>query len=105
MTVASLPSRPLWMMIFGVVAILAGCHRESRAGFEGYVEGKYVYVASPQGGRLEQLSVSRGDVVNTSHPLFTLDREPEAAAVQPGRATSARRRSPTRRPSNRQASA
>ncbi len=28
MTVASLPSRPLWMMIFGVVAILAGCHRE-----------------------------------------------------------------------------
>ncbi len=40
-----------------------------------------MYVASPQGGRLDELSVSRGDVVTASHPLFTLDREPEAAAA------------------------
>jgi len=82
MKTASLPSPLLSVLTLALVATLAGCNRESRTGFEGYVEGKYVYVASPQGGRLEDLAVSRGDVVDTSHPLFTLEREPESAAVR-----------------------
>jgi len=60
---------------------LAACAKKSQKGYAGYVEGKFVYVASPQSGRLEQLAVQRGKVVEVSHPLFALDREPEAAAL------------------------
>ena len=76
------PRRLLLALTIAAGALPSSCSRKSSSGFEGYVEGKYVYVASPQGGRLDGLSVSRGDVVHASHPLFALDREPEAAAVQ-----------------------
>jgi HlyD family secretion protein len=83
MTFHSLPFRHQFVALTVALALLLpACSRKSSNGFEGYAEGKYVYVASPQGGRLDQLSVSRGDVVAVSHPLFTLDSEPEAAAVQ-----------------------
>src|SRR5580765_2226187 len=83
MTVNSLPfHHRLIALVAAMAFLLPGCSRNTSSGFEGYAEGKYVYVASPQGGRLEQLFVSRGDVVSASHPLFTLDSEPEAAAVQ-----------------------
>ncbi len=83
MNLTSLPSsRIVFALMAAAGALLSGCSRKSTSGFEGYVEGKYVYVASSQGGRLDSLSVTRGEVVNASHPLFALDREPEAAAVQ-----------------------
>ena len=83
MSINSLPSHHFVVALcIAVATLLSGCSRNTSSGFEGYVEGKYVYVASPQGGRLEELSVSRGDVVDASHPLFTLDREPEAASAQ-----------------------
>jgi HlyD family secretion protein len=83
MNISSLPRLRFTFSISVLVATaLAGCSHNASNGFQGYVEGKYVYVASPQGGRLEELSVTRGTVVKTSQPLFTLDREPEAAAVQ-----------------------
>jgi len=63
-----------------LAAILASCSRTPTNAYQGYAEGKFVYVASSQGGRLDELSVTRGDVVTISHPLFTLDDEPEAAA-------------------------
>ncbi|MGA7459854.1 MAG: HlyD family efflux transporter periplasmic adaptor subunit [Candidatus Korobacteraceae bacterium] len=44
------------------------------------MEGKFVYIASPQSGQLEHLSVARGETIAVSHPLFALDSEPEAAA-------------------------
>lgn len=82
MTLTSLPCCRYRLAIAVVaLAFFSGCARPSNKGFQGYVEGKYVYVASPQGGRLEDLSVSRGDVVGVSQPLFALDREPEAAAL------------------------
>lgn len=74
--------RLIFVAMFALGMLVSGCSRHSSSGFEGYVEGKYVYVASPQGGRLDELSVSRGDVIAASHALFTLDREPESAAVQ-----------------------
>lgn len=41
--------------------------------FHGYVEGEYVRVAAPLGGRLEKLFVARGDQVQAGTPLFALD--------------------------------
>ena len=45
--------------------------------FQGYMEGEYVYVASPVAGRLEKLAVHRGDDVQPSQILFNLEPEPE----------------------------
>jgi HlyD family secretion protein len=83
MNIATSPAR-LRFLAFATLAVmpLSACSRNSVNGYEGYVEGKFVYVASPQAGRLDELSVTRGDVVNASHPLFRLDQEPETAAVR-----------------------
>jgi len=63
-----------------LVSCLAGCSRQSGNSYQGYVEGKFVYVASPQSGRLEQLAVARGETITAGKPLFTLDQEPELSA-------------------------
>ena len=39
---------------------LAGCAPEPAGSWQGYVEGEFVYVASPLGGALTNLAVSRG---------------------------------------------
>ena len=61
---------------------LAGCSSDSDHEFQGYVEGEYVYVASPLGGALTNLAVARGDEVKSGQLLFTLERESEASAVR-----------------------
>lgn len=57
-----------------------GCSRKVGNSYQGYVEGKFVYVASPQSGRMDKLSVARGDTVAIGKPLFALDQEPELSA-------------------------
>ena len=79
MSVSMLSIR-LTLVVFAIASVGLGCSRRPADSYEGYVEGKFVYVATPQSGRLTRLSVSRGDDVAVSHPLFSLDREPEAAA-------------------------
>ncbi|HTX75887.1 MAG TPA: HlyD family efflux transporter periplasmic adaptor subunit [Terracidiphilus sp.] len=61
--------------------LLAGCAHHPVAWYQGYVEGRFVYVASPQSGQLEHLSVERGETISAGHPLFALDDQPEAAAA------------------------
>lgn len=72
--------RWLLLPLVGSITIVGGCSRHPTNTYEGYVEGKFVYVASPQGGRLTHLSVARGESIAASHPLFSLDHEPEASA-------------------------
>lgn len=68
----------------GLIAVLlgclTGCSRPSNNSYQGYVEGKFVYVASPQSGQLDKLSVARGDTIAVGQPLFMLDQEPEFSA-------------------------
>src|SRR5262245_51039964 len=59
---------------------IAGCGSPDPKRVQGYVEGEYVYVASPLAGTLETLSVRRGDQVSAGVPLFALDAAPEKAA-------------------------
>jgi HlyD family secretion protein len=62
-------------------ALLAGCERgREPAAWSGYVEGEYVYVASPFGGALRQLAVQPGQTVARDAPLFELDADSERAA-------------------------
>jgi HlyD family secretion protein len=63
-----------------VLCHLTGCNSSDPKRFQGYVEGEYVYVASPLAGTLETLSVRRGVAVSAGVPLFALDAVPEKAA-------------------------
>lgn len=61
--------------------VLAGCSPKAGQGYQGYVEGEFVYMASPLAGTLTNLAVSRGLEVKTGQLLFELEREAEMAAV------------------------
>ena len=56
--------------------------RIRRTQFQGYIEGEYVYVASPLGGTLQNLAVARGDEVEAGQLLFQLERGSEADAAR-----------------------
>ena len=62
--------------------MVTGCSRKQVNTYQGYIEGKFVYVASPQSGRLDHLSVTRGETIEAGHPLFQFDNEPEADEVR-----------------------
>jgi HlyD family secretion protein len=75
-------SLPLgWAVLLGII-LAGGCSETGQDTFQGYVEGEFVYVASPLGGQLEALSVRRGRTVKVDDPLFQLDKKAETAAVQ-----------------------
>jgi HlyD family secretion protein len=64
-----------------VAGFFTGCSRHSPNEFQGYIEGEYVYVASPLGGALTNLAVARGNSVTNGQLLFELERGFEAAAL------------------------
>lgn len=66
--------------VIAAVCIFQGCSRSDRQRMQGYVEGEFVYVASPHAGALESLHVQRGQNVNPGDPLFTLESISEKAA-------------------------
>ncbi|SDX21296.1 HlyD family secretion protein [Collimonas sp. OK242] len=70
--------------IFVIAALcyltLAGCTPSNDNDWQGYVEGEYVYVASSQAGRLDRLSVRRGQQVASGEQLFMLESGDEIAA-------------------------
>ncbi|NMM03556.1 HlyD family efflux transporter periplasmic adaptor subunit [Paraburkholderia sp. RP-4-7] len=68
-------------MLF-VVLTLAGCSHHDDNTYQGYVEGEFVYLGSSQSGTLTQLSVTRGQTVNASEPVFALESADEAAALE-----------------------
>ena len=63
-------------------ALLAGCSSQPSGSFQGYLEGEFVYVASPIPGLLTNLAVRRGSEVKTGQLLFELEGEPESAALR-----------------------
>jgi HlyD family secretion protein len=78
-------------LVVGLVAVLAaGCSRGPANVFQGYIEGEYVYVASPLGGTLTNLAVARGDEIPGGRLLFELERGSEAAALAEAKKNLAR---------------
>jgi HlyD family secretion protein len=74
--------RPLLRIAGALVLLLlvASCSDPPKDRFQGYVEGEFVYVASPLAGQLEMLSVQRGQQVTAGQQLFALDETAEKAA-------------------------
>ena len=60
--------------------VLMTCQRPASDRVQGYVEGEFVYVASPFAGALEALAVRRGQQVHEGEALFALERGSEKAA-------------------------
>jgi len=67
-------------LIAALTLALAACSDAPSAARQGYVEGEFVNVASPIAGRLDRLSVRRGDTIAVGAPLFALEAQSEAAA-------------------------
>ena len=61
---------------------LLGCTRTESDRVQGYVEGEFVYIASPVPGTLESLRVRRGDQVEAGDALFALEDTLERSARQ-----------------------
>ncbi|OQW52111.1 MAG: secretion protein HlyD [Nitrospira sp. HN-bin3] len=66
-------------LVFLMLSVLTGCDKAPSDLVQGYVEGEYVYVASPYGGALATLSVRRGMQVTAGDPLFVLEQASEKA--------------------------
>ncbi|WP_035061322.1 HlyD family secretion protein [Andreprevotia chitinilytica] len=79
---------PLWnpsagkrgLVLVMLSIVLAACTEPATQSYQGYVEGEFVYIATSQPGRLDKLSVTRGQDVATGAPLFALEAVNEAAA-------------------------
>jgi HlyD family secretion protein len=61
---------------------LTACSHQDNNTYQGYVEGEFVYLGSSQAGKLTQLSVARGQTVDASAPMFTLESADETAALR-----------------------
>ena len=74
---------PAKIALAALTALLLGaCTRPAAAGYQGYLEGEFVYVAAPLGGQLEKLAVARGTRVEAGAPLFTLEQGAELTALR-----------------------
>ncbi len=73
------------LLLAAAFAGLTSCDKPDPSVVQGYIEGEFVYVASPFGGRLERLDVKRGDEVQSGAPLFALDDTAERAAQEEAR--------------------
>lgn len=72
--------------LFATLALAAGaCAPQAPDHYQGYVEGDYVYVSSPFGGRLERLGVAEGAAVEAGALLFELDPAPESLRLAEAR--------------------
>ena len=71
-----------WALVSTMVmaSFFAGCDQAPSDRVQGYVEGEFVYVASPLAGELESLSVQRGGQVRAGDKLFALERVSEKTA-------------------------
>jgi len=64
------------------LSLVSGCRRAGSSAYQGYLEGEFVYVASPLAGQLEKLSVARGTRVEAGTPLFTLEQGAEITSLR-----------------------
>ena len=69
------------IMLFAFCATLSGCHHGDLKQHQGYIEGRFTYISSQVTGTLKTLPIERGDAIQKNDILFTLDKNPQSAAV------------------------
>lgn len=66
---------------FLLLFFTVGCNDKSHITLQGYIDGKYTYLASAVGGKLIKLPIGRGDQAKVGQLMFELDPEPEVSLL------------------------
>lgn len=70
----------LLLVSFLLCLSVISCNGDGNSYSQGYIEGDYLYIASPIGGRVVAVHAQRGGIVNSGDVLFELDPAPEQLA-------------------------
>ena len=62
--------------------LLGGCSRPAPPGWQGYLEGDFVYVGAPLAGQLQKLAVQKGARVTAGAQLFVLEQSAELSTLR-----------------------
>ena len=79
MSRAAIRFQVLPIAVFSLLS--AACNEEKAAGYQGYIEGEYVYLAAPQAGYLKSLDAARGSRVQAGQAVFAIATDPDAQAL------------------------
>jgi HlyD family secretion protein len=70
------------LVLVASVLLAPGCARREAAGYQGYLEGEFIYVAAPLAGRLDKLAVQKGRRVEAGTELFALEQSAELSSLR-----------------------
>lgn len=73
-------------LLFCILVSCNSCSSHDENKLPGYIEGEYNYIASGMSGTLFTLNVTRGQTIKQNDLLFTLDPEPDQAAMEAAQA-------------------
>lgn len=65
-----------------ITVLLTSCRHNDTKSTQGYIEGRFTYIASSVSGHLEHRRVDRGQKVAVGEELFALDPMPEQAELE-----------------------
>lgn len=71
-----------YLLITLFILFMSNCSRQSSHQAQGYIEGRYTYMATSVSGVLRQILVSRGSKVKQGQTLFVLEAQPESDAYE-----------------------
>lgn len=84
-----------YLLIFLFIVLTTSCSRHAAREAQGYIEGRYTYMATSVSGVLKKILVERGTNIKQGQMLFALEEQPESdeyqAAVENLRQTIAAR--------------
>lgn len=69
------------LLIIFFLMMLLSCARQTHQA-QGYIEGRYTYIATSVSGVLQELLVQRGNFVRRGQLLLTLEEQPESDAYE-----------------------
>ena len=70
-----------WLHLLLFVCLLTGCQQKEH-GYQGYIEGRYTYIAPYSAGYVLKKAVREGDRVQAGQLLFQLSPNPEAEQLR-----------------------
>ena len=70
------------LFALSIALLLSGCDRYPTERAQGYIEGRYTYIATDVSGALKDLLVKRGSEVKQGQKLYILEQQPESDSYE-----------------------